>query len=140
MNEEHNSSDDNSYYDTRIKGFKKVLVVDDITYVVRSISHILRGQNYFVLTATTGKEALEKYKNYTPELITIDQKLPDMSGFQLVEKIRQLPGGERAKIIFISAVQEKQEISSILKLGIDYYILKPFKKQILIEYVKKLIG
>jgi DNA-binding response OmpR family regulator len=121
-------------------GFKKILVIDDITYVVRSISRILRGQGYFVITAMTGKDALDKFNKYNPDLITVDQKLPDMSGLQLVEKIRQLDRGNKTKIIFISAVQEKNEIKSILNTGIDNYILKPFQKEMLVRVVKDLIG
>jgi two-component system chemotaxis response regulator CheY len=121
-------------------GHKKILVIDDITYMVRSISRILRGQGYFVITAITGKDALEKFNKYKPDLITVDQKLPDMSGLQLVEKIRKLDGGKKAKIIFISAVQEKEEIRSILFIGIDNYILKPFKKDMLVRAVTELIG
>ncbi len=132
--------DDNLDYNENIhKKFKKILVVDDITYVVRSIARILRLEKYFVFTAMTGKDAINKYKNYNPELITIDQNLPDMSGIQLVKKIRELPGGDKAKIIFISAVHEKEEITNILGLGIDNYILKPFKKQTLINNVRELL-
>jgi len=121
------------------KDFKKVLVVDDITYVVKSISNILRSENYFVFTAMNGKDAISKYKNYNPDLITIDQKLPDMSGIELAKKIRKLEGGNKTKIIFISTVHSKEEITNILNLGIDNYILKPFKKQILIDIVKDLL-
>jgi CheY-like chemotaxis protein len=122
------------------KGFKKILVVDDITYVVKSISKILKGAGFFVITAMTGKEAVEKFLKYHPDLITVDQKLPDMSGIHLVEQIRKLEGGEEVKLIFISAVQEKEEIRSILHLKIDNYILKPFRKEILLDAVMKVLG
>jgi CheY-like chemotaxis protein len=122
------------------KGFKKILVVDDITYVVKSISKILRGAGYFVITAMSGREAIEKFTKYRPDLVTIDQKLPDMSGIQLVERIRKLEGGDSSKLIFVSAVQEKDEIRSILHLKIDNYILKPFRKEILLDAVRKLLG
>jgi two-component system chemotaxis response regulator CheY len=120
------------------KGFKKVLVVDDITYVVKSIAKILRGAGFFVITAMAGKEAIEKFVKYHPDIITVDQKLPDMTGIQLVEAIRKLPGGDKPKIVFISAVQDKEEIRSILHLKIDNYILKPFRKEILLDAVHKL--
>ncbi len=128
-------------YDELIhKNQKKVLVVDDITYIVKSISRILRSENYFVFTAKNGKDAISIFKTYNPELITIDQKLPDMSGVQLVEQLRLLAGGDKTKMIFISAVHEKSEIQEILNMGINNYILKPFKKQVLIDIVKGLIG
>ena len=138
-----NVFDENEIYDYDElihKNQKKVLVVDDITYIVKSISRILRSEDYFVFTAKNGKDAINLFKTYNPELVTIDQKLPDMSGVQLVEKLRLLAGGSRAKIIFISAVHEKSEIQKILSMGIDNYILKPFKKQALIDTVKGLIG
>ncbi|MBN1696594.1 MAG: response regulator [Spirochaetales bacterium] len=119
---------------------KRILVIDDITYVVKSITKILRSQGYFVISAMTGKEAIEKFGKYKPHLITVDQKLPDMSGIQLVEQIRCLDGGYNTKIIFISAVQEKEEIKSILTIGIDNYILKPFKKEMLIKIVSDLLS
>jgi CheY-like chemotaxis protein len=122
------------------KDQKKVLVVDDITYIIKSISGILRSQNYFVFTAKTAKDAIKLFKAYTPDLITIDQKLPDMTGIQLVDEIRALPGGKEVKIIFISAVHDKSQIRKILGMGINNYILKPFRKQVLIDTVKELIG
>jgi DNA-binding response OmpR family regulator len=128
-------------YDELIhKDQKKVLVVDDITYIVKSISGILRSMNYFVFTAKTAKDAVKLFKNYTPDLITIDQKLPDMTGIQLVEEIRTLPGGKDVKIIFISAVHDKAQIKKILGMGISNYILKPFRKQVLLDTIKELIG
>jgi len=121
------------------KNSKRILVVDDILYVVKSIARILTGMGYMVITAYTGKDAIERFKKYAPHMVTVDQKLPDMTGFQLVEKLRALEGGQNLKIIFISAVYAKEEIKSILNLGIDNYILKPFKKEKLIDCVTKLL-
>jgi len=121
-------------------GFKKVLVVDDIMYVVKSISRILRSNGYFVITALNGEEAIKKFDKYKPDLITIDQNLPDMTGLELAEKIKKYKEGEKVKIIFVSAVQEKGEIKTIIGSGINNYILKPFKKENLIAAVKNLIG
>lgn len=120
--------------------FLKILVVDDILYVVKSIGRVLSGEGYFVLTSRTGREALQKFKEYSPDLVTIDQKLPDMTGKQLVQMIRKIDTTGKARIIFISAVDDKQEIQSILQQGIDDYLVKPFKKNRLIETVKSLIG
>lgn len=119
---------------------KKILVVDDILYVVRSISKILSDEGYQVLTAFSGKEALAILKQHSPDLITIDQKLPDMTGINLVEQIKKLNLEVFPKIIFISAVYDKEQIGAILKNLVSNYILKPFKKSKLIETVNELIG
>ncbi|MCK4797961.1 MAG: response regulator [Spirochaetes bacterium] len=119
---------------------KKILIVDDILYIVKSISKILQDEGYFVITAMSGGEALVKFEKYSPNLITIDQNLPDMTGFQLVEKIRKLKERDSTKIIFISALYEKEIIKSILSHGVDNYLIKPFEKNNLIKTVKELIG
>ncbi len=121
------------------RDFLKVLVVDDILYVVKSISKVLHNEGFFVLTARSGQEALEKYVEYSPDLVTVDQKLPDMSGLQLVAKIREIDPEGKARIIVISAVDDKQEIQAILKYQIDDYLIKPFMKKRLIDSVKALL-
>ncbi len=118
---------------------KKILVVDDILYVVKSISKILTEAGYYVFTAMSGKKALEVLKKYPVDLITIDQKLPDMNGVKLVEEIRKLNIELFPKIIFISAIYDKEEIQSILTHSVDNFILKPFKKNKLLEIVNELI-
>ena len=87
----------------------------------------------------SGRETLKKFLRFNPDLITIDQKLPDMTGFELVLKLRKLKKGENAKIIFISGVYEKEIIESILQLGIKDYLLKPVKRIKLLETVERLL-
>jgi len=119
---------------------KIILVVDDILYVVKSISKILRDEGFFVLTAQTGFDALRKVEQYAPDLVTIDQKLPDMMGTKLVEEIRKIETGKKTKIIFISANYDKDKIKSILHLGVDNYLLKPFRKSVLVSTIKKIFN
>ena len=133
-----NNFDENNIDIDKLSSFKKILVVDDILYVVKSISKILTDEGYYVFTAMTGKEALEALKKYPIDLITIDQKLPDMSGVKLVEEIRKLNIELFPKIIFISAIYDKEEIQSILTHSVDNFILKPFKKNKLLEIVNEL--
>lgn len=136
MEKENLSENNNSYSNLT----KKILVVDDILYVVKSISKILTDEGFQVLTALSGKQALEVLKKVTPDLITIDQKLPDMTGIKLVEEIKKLNLDVFPKIIFISAVYDKEQIGIILKKLVNNYILKPFKKSKLIETINELIG
>jgi CheY-like chemotaxis protein len=121
------------------RAFKKILVVDDILYVVKSLSKVLRDEGYFVLTALSGKEALEKFTEYSPDALTVDQRLPDMSGLQLVERIISLSGGKPPRIIFVSSVYDREEIAAIMKRGIDDYLMKPFTRAKLLETLEKLL-
>lgn len=118
---------------------KKILIVDDLTYVVKTLERILADQGYLVMTAKTGYEAYEKFEKYFPDLITVDQKLPDMMGTQLVEKIKNTEHGKNIKIIFISATTDITDVRTILKMKIDDYLVKPFEKSKLIETVKRVL-
>ncbi|MGA2479158.1 MAG: response regulator [Spirochaetia bacterium] len=121
------------------RAFKKVLVVDDILYVVKSLAKVLRDEGYFVLTALSGTEALEKFSEHTPDAVTVDQRLPDMSGLQLAEKIISLSSGAPPRIIFISSVYDREEIAAIMKRGIDDYLMKPFTRAKLLETLGRLL-
>jgi CheY-like chemotaxis protein len=123
----------------RERSFKKILIVDDIHYVVKSLAKVLSDEGYFVLTAMSGSEALEKFVEYSPDALTIDQKLPDMSGVQLVEKILSLGAARPPRIVFISAVYDKEEIAHIMAHGVDDYLMKPFKKAKLLETLERLL-
>jgi CheY-like chemotaxis protein len=120
------------------KRIKKILVVDDLLYVVKFISSILKNDGYSVITALSGEEALQRFKRYNPDLVTIDQKLPDMTGFELVLKLRKLSNGQNVKIIFISGVYEKEVIESILDLGVNSFLLKPVERNKLLETIQQL--
>jgi CheY-like chemotaxis protein len=120
---------------------KSILVIDDILYILKSITNVLKGEGYVVLNAMNGAETLELLKKNLPDLITIDQKLPDTTGLKLAREIRKLPLLKKPKIIFISANYDKEEIQNILQNeDISNYLIKPFKKDKLIEVVKELIG
>lgn len=121
------------------KDFKKILVVDDILYVTKSISRTLKNEGYFVITALSADEAIQKIKKYSPDLITVDQKLTDMTGINLVKKLKsELEYSPR--IIFITAIYDKIIVQDALKLGVDHYLIKPFKKNKLLETIEKLLS
>lgn len=117
-----------------------ILVVDDLEYITELISRILTDTGYNVLTASNGAEAIEKFQKYSPDLITIDQRLPDMTGLQLAKKIRNEKNGDNVKLIFITAIDEKEEIKSILNLGSDNFLLKPFRREKLIKTVEAVLS
>lgn len=135
--EENQLTDVNEIY--KVGDFKKILVVEDLTYVLKTIVKTLSQDGYFTISASTGEEALQKFENYLPDLITVDQRLPDMTGIQLVNKIRALNKTPDTKIVFISGVDDKETIQTILQMGVDEYLLKPFQKQKLIQTVGKLL-
>jgi CheY-like chemotaxis protein len=118
---------------------KKILVVDDLLYVVKCIAKILKEDGYVVYTALSGEEALERVGKFKPDVITIDHKLPDMTGFGLIREIRNLPGQNTLKIIYISAVYEREIIQTALGLGVNSYLIKPVKRAKLLQTVSEVL-
>lgn len=118
----------------------KILVVDDLDYITELISKILTDAGYNVLTASSGSEAMELFLNHSPDLITIDQRLPDMTGLELAKNIRSEKRGENAKLIFITGSYEKEEIKSVLNLGPNNFLSKPFRKANLLNAVANVLN
>lgn len=102
----------------------RVLVVDDEKTIRRFLKATLTSHGYNVFEAENGKEALKLAIYSYPDVIILDLGLPDMSGFKVVEKIR-----ERSKIpIIILSVRESEDDKiAALDAGADDYLTKPFK-------------
>ncbi len=102
---------------------RKILVVDDTLNVLKMISDFLVSQDYEVLTAADGKEALESFAAETPDLILLDIVMPNMDGYQFIRELRK---ESDTPVIMITAKQQEAEIIKGFDLGADDYITKPF--------------
>ena len=126
----------------QIKG-EKILVIDDSKFVCNQIKRILEPRDYVVQEVYSGKEALNVLDNIEGfSLIVLDMTLPDMSGLELLEKIRA--DDEITPIIVLSGTADEDTVRNILKNGANEYIKKPFiyeefilKVDLWIDYYKK---
>ncbi|MFA8341483.1 MAG: response regulator [Rhodothermaceae bacterium] len=114
----------------------KVMVVDDAG-IVRSMlkKFLTNGGHEIICEAGNGVEAIEKYKEFKPELVTMDMSMPEMGGITAVEKIKEFD--PRARIIMISAINQKELIVKALKAGVINYIIKPFDEEKLNSTIKE---
>ena len=108
---------------------KKVLVVDDNEDIRNLISIILTGESYDVLSVESGTIALEVYQDFKPDLILLDIMMPGISGFDVLEKIRDIrnPKLNSVPIVMITAKSLTDDIDKAIKLGATSYIVKPFR-------------
>ena len=112
----------------------KILIVDDLEQNLTLLEAILRKCDAEIIKASRGKEALEKLNDHVFSLALLDVLMPEMDGFQLAEKIRQDNDHALLPIIFISANNlDDLSIAKGYKSGAVDYIVKPFKKEILIS-------
>lgn len=122
--------------DTQIEGLATVLVVDD-DKVSREISRrILSKRGYNVLTAEGGVAGIKLARELLPDIIVLDILMPGMDGWQVLEKLRELPETRDIPIVMQSMLSER-ELS--LTLGADDYLTKPVDKSNLPNAVRNLL-
>lgn len=100
-----------------------ILIVEDENRISSFMNTVLSVNNYHVITATTGKEALAMVTSYCPDAILLDLGLPDMDGTQLIKTIREW---SLIPIIVVSARDHERDKVEALDLGADDYVTKPF--------------
>lgn len=102
-----------------------VLVVDDNPTNCEVIQEIL-DQEYHVVTANSGVEALQLAERHQPRVVLLDVMMPGMDGFETCRQLRQVPGMSGARIIMVSAKAMASERAEGLNAGADEYLTKPF--------------
>lgn len=109
----------------------KILIVEDDSTIRSGLKYCLEYENFEVIEAETGKTALEKINDIN--LILLDVNLPDINGFDLFKKIKEI---NDIPIIFLTANDLETSIVLGLDMGADDYITKPFKTRELISRIK----
>ena len=115
---------------------KKILLVEDEAIILESVSELLELNGYTVMCSKNGLEALEVLKNYKPDLIVCDIKMPEMDGYSFVERIREMDQLSRIPFLFLSAKVEPEEVRKGMEMGADDYLTKPFKSEDLLKAIE----
>ena len=116
---------------------KSILIADDSLFMRQMLKELLPRDKFFVIgEASTGKEALAKYSQLNPDLVTMDITMPDMDGIAAVKKIIEL--NSAAKIIMVSAMGQKPMIKEALEAGANDFIVKPFDREKIISVLNNL--
>ena len=103
---------------------KTILVVDDKSSVRKLLREYLTEQNYKVVPAANGREALYAARHSKPDLILLDIMMPEMDGYEF---LRQYRLEDHAPVIIITAREEETDAVLGLELGADDYVIKPFR-------------
>lgn len=122
---------------------KTIMIVDDKIDTVNMVKALLSSQGYNVISADNGKDALNTLKEVEnkPDLILLDMFMPEMSGREVCEKIRQTDEIKDVKIVFFTVASFSDKGKQILKeLDVADYITKPFENQDLLRRIKKIVG
>ncbi|GAB2563441.1 response regulator [Gracilibacillus alcaliphilus] len=118
---------------------KKVLVVDDAAFMRMMIKDILTKNGYEVVgEAQDGQEAVDKYKELTPDLVTMDITMPEKDGIAALKEIKSLHAD--ATVIMCSAMGQQAMVIDAIQAGAKDFIVKPFQADRVIEAISKAMG
>ena len=110
-----------------------IMIADDDIEIRRMVSRALELEGFEVAIASDGKSALTLLKKSNPVLAILDIMMPGLTGFEVVESIRQT---SQIPVIMLTARSEVASLKKALSLGADDYVTKPFNIQILIARVR----
>jgi two-component system chemotaxis response regulator CheY len=117
----------------------RVLVVDDAAFMRMMIKDILTKNGYEVVgEAADGAQAVERYQELRPDLVTLDITMPEMDGIEALKRIRALD--PNARVIMCSAMGQQAMVIDAIQAGAKDFIVKPFQADRVIEAVKKVLA
>jgi two-component system alkaline phosphatase synthesis response regulator PhoP len=116
-----------------------ILLVDDEKDILEFLSYNLKKENYNVVTARSGKEAIEKATRVRPNLIVLDVMMPGMDGIETCVELRKLSETSKSVIVFLTARNEDYSQIAGLDAGADDYISKPVKPKVFLSKINSLL-
>ncbi|MCS6951033.1 MAG: response regulator [bacterium] len=116
----------------------KILAVDDEPHIRRLVQVNLERHGYEVVTASDGKDALEKVATEKPDLVVLDVMMPYMDGFEVLQTLRKNPETRELPVIMLTAKAQDADVFRGWQSGADLYLTKPFNPMELISFVKRI--
>ncbi|HLU21893.1 response regulator [Lederbergia graminis] len=117
----------------------RILVVDDAAFMRMMIKDILVKNGFDVVgEAVDGVQAVEKYNELKPDLVTMDITMPEKDGIAALKEIKAID--PNAKIIMCSAMGQQAMVIDAIQAGAKDFIVKPFQADRVIEAIKKTLG
>lgn len=115
---------------------KKVLIVDDTGFMRTALRLLLEKNDFEVVgEAENGVAAVNKYKEFKPDVVTMDITMPQMDGIQALKAIRQI--NLNAKIVMVSAMGQETLVRESIMNGAKTFIVKPYKDEHVISTLRK---
>ena len=118
----------------------KVLVVDDEPFICRSLSFVLRKEDYEVFEARDGEEALAMIQSHKPDLVFMDVMMPKMNGLEVTKHVKADPELVGTKIILLTAKGQDSDRATGEAAGADDYMTKPFSPSKLLQRARSMLG
>ena len=118
---------------------KKVLIVDDEKDMVFGLQMMFEANNFEVVTAFDGQEALNKARQIKPDIIVLDLMLPKLDGYRVCRMLKFDEKYQKIPVIMLTARTSAEEKKTGMEVGADAYVIKPFDQQVLMDKVAQLL-
>jgi two-component system alkaline phosphatase synthesis response regulator PhoP len=119
---------------------RTILVVDDEPFICRSMTFVLRKDNYRVLEARNGEEALAAIREHKPDLVFLDVMMPKLNGFQVTQQVRADATLDGVKIILLTAKGQECDREVGKTAGANDYMTKPFSPTKILDRAREILA
>ena len=117
---------------------KRVLIVDDSSYMQAQLKKILEKEGHTVIgTGQNGMEAIKLYRELKPDLVTLDIIMPQMGGIEALRMLKSID--PNVNVVMVSSITDKESIKTCAAVGAHHYILKPFDEVKVLEVLRRVL-
>ena len=118
---------------------RKILTVDDSKTIRLIVAKAFKPFDCEVLEGSNGVEGLAVATRERPDIIILDFTMPIMDGFEMLSKLKAEPDLKSIPVIMLTAEASREQVLKIAKLGVRDYLIKPFKEEMIVERVSRVI-
>ncbi|MCV6823942.1 MULTISPECIES: response regulator transcription factor [Halocynthiibacter] len=119
---------------------KHVLLIEDEPNIVEAIRFILSRDGWRVDTHADGKTAVEAVRNVSPDVVVLDVMLPNRSGFDILQELRNDPATEALPVLMLTARGQTKDREAAERIGASRFMTKPFSNAEVLESMRELAG
>jgi signal transduction histidine kinase/CheY-like chemotaxis protein len=116
---------------------RRVVIVDDNRDAARSLELLLKSAGHEVHTALTGPDGVKCVATFQPEVVVLDIGLPEMDGYEVARRVRELPGGENIMLIALTGWGQPDDRRRATDAGFDYHLTKPVELGMLTDLLNR---
>lgn len=115
----------------------RLLIVDDAVFMRKMLCEMVAGHHEVCGEACDGRDAIEKYKELKPDIVTMDITMPYMHGIDAMRHI--LEYDNNAKVLICSAIGHRQKVLEAMKTGASDFVVKPFQQEQILDAITRLV-
>jgi C4-dicarboxylate-specific signal transduction histidine kinase len=121
------------------KGSATILIVDDSPTQAKLLEQVIGAHGFSVLVAKNGAEALERILAHAPDLVISDILMPEMDGFELCRRVREIERLKEMPIILLTHLNDPADVLHSLEAGANYFISKPYSNRLLLSRINAIL-